>query len=214
MQQKTTTDAEQMLRDIIKAAADNSDQEAMQQASALLTTLQKHKDTSKSAERIYNTRQYKSTRYSRAICFQESQAVSVLFALKTMELRIFLLLERLATRSLIRISVNEIALILKSDKRDVRRAVKSLIEKHIIYVISEGSATAHTAAVYKINTALVLSEKEKTQKEDLADLEALDWTIIEQRLVAMELQIDEITYIDDTGRKRKCVCLTPTSPKD
>ena len=45
MQQKTTTDAEQMLRDIIKAAADNSDQEAMQQASALLTTLQKHKDT-------------------------------------------------------------------------------------------------------------------------------------------------------------------------
>ncbi len=213
MQQKTTTDAEQMLKDIIKAAADNNNREAMEQASALLATLQKDKDTSKSAERIYNTRQYKSTRYSRSICLQESQAVSVLFALKTLELRIFVLFEHLATRSLIRISYSEIALLLKTDKSAVKKAIKTLLEKKVIYLFE--AATAHTTSIYKINTALVQCEKDKMQKEDAMDLETPDsWTTIEQQLTLANLQIDEIAYTDDAGRKRKCVCLTPASPKD
>lgn len=207
MQQKTNqtgTDSEQMLRDLLKAAGEKGKTGLVAKISDLLTDPAFTKDVATAADQTYNTRQYKNMRFVQATALQENSAPAILCTLSHSELLLYTLLERIATRGQFQIAQSTAGTLLNMSKPTVIKAFKGLLDKHILYLVEP--ATQHTAAIYRINSNICKAGKDRANKQDLEDLEAVqDWNVLYKRMDTASIQIREATRVLDSGKKQKYV---------
>lgn len=201
---QTGSDAEQMLRDLLKSAGMAGKHKLVEQVASILASPEFSKSIATNADRIYNTRAYKDVRFVQAVALQESSAPGILNTLNPAELQLFTLLERIATRGTFQIAHAQAQAMLGiKSKTTVRNAFNGLLNKHILYVVEP--ATTKTAPIYRINSHICRAGKDKPQEQDLKDLQSIqDWDVLEQRMRSDGLVLTEATRVEKDGsRKRK-----------
>lgn len=197
---KTGTDTEQALRDLLKAASDAGKTKLVGQIAQILANPDFTKSVATSADKIYKAREYKNVRFVQAVALQESHAPGILATLSHTELQLFVLLERIATRGLFQITYTQVEQILGVSRSSIYRAFTKLINKKILYVVEP--ATNKTAAIYRLNSYICRAGKGKSMEQDLKDLEGItDWNVWEKRMAAESMVFSEGTRIGSDGRK-------------
>lgn len=197
---KTGTDTEQALRDLLKAASDAGKTKLVGQIAQILANPDFTKSVATSADKIYKAREYKNVRFVQAVALQESHAPGILATLSHTELQLFVLLERIATRGLFQITYTQAEQILGISRSSIYRAFTKLINKKILYVVEP--ATNKTAAIYRINSYICRAGKGKSKEQDLKDLENIaDWDVWEKRMVAENMVFSEGVRIGSDGGK-------------
>lgn len=201
---QTGTDAEQMLRDLLKSAGTAGKHKLVEQVAAILASPEFTKSIAANADKIYNSRTYKDVRFVQSIALQESSAPGILNTLNPAELQLFTLLERIATRGTFQIAHTQAqAMLGLKSKTTVRNAFNGLLSKKILYVVEP--ATTKTAPIYRINSHICRAGKDKPREQDLKDLQEVQgWDVMEQRMRADGLVLTEATRVaKDGSRKRK-----------
>lgn len=197
---KTGTDIEQMLRDLLKSAGEAGKHKLVGQVAAILASPEFSKSVATNTDKIYNARQYKDLRFVQAVALQESHAPGILATLSNTELQLFVFLEHLATRGLFQVTYTQAQQILGVSRSSIYRAFTKLINKKILYVVEP--ATNKTAAIYRINSYICRAGKGKSKEQDLKDLENIaDWDVWEKRMVAENMVFSEGVRIGSDGGK-------------
>lgn len=198
---KTGTDTEQALRDLLKAAGDAGKTKLVGQISQILASPDFTKSVTTSADKIYKAREYKNVRFVQAVGLQETHAPGILATLNPAELQLFTFLQHIATRGIFQIAHSQVQAILGfKSKTTVRNAFNGLIAKKILYVVEP--ATNKTAAIYRLNSYICRAGKGKSVEQDLEDLEKLtDWNVWEKRMAAESMVFSEGIRIGSDGKK-------------
>lgn len=197
---KTGSDAEQMLRDLLKSAGEAGKHKLVGQIAAILANPEFNKSVATNTDKIYNARQYKDLRFVQTVALQETNAPGILATLSTAELQLFMFLERIAPRGLFQITYTQAEQILGISRSSIYRAFTKLINKKILYVVKP--ATNKTAAIYRINSYICRAGKGKSKEQDLKDLENIaDWDVWEKRMTAESMVFSEGIRIGLDGKK-------------
>lgn len=198
---KTSTNTEQMIHDLIRAAGEVGDTETIDYLTKVLNG-SKFQQIANAADKTYNSREYKTLRFVQVPTLQENLTSSILHNLSLPESKLYIFLLHIANRGLFQISRRQAQIILGLSRDAVRKAFKGLLDKHILYVVEP--ETNKIPAIYRLNSQLCRAGKTRSTKEDLLDIESIkDWDIISQRMKTNGLVLVEATRMTSNNGKKQ-----------